>query len=231
MTALKVVLILLLVLFLLGRIRLGGAAEYSADGFRVWARVGALRVKVFPMKPLTEEERRAKEEKKAAKKTKQEAKKAAKKAKEESQKAKSGQTDEPQQQPSKVGGTLKLVKQYLPLVGEAAGGLKRRTRVDRLNVDFVAAGGDDPASAAMSFGYSSATYSIIWPIFEQNFTVKEHRFRTAVDFQAKEPLVYIYAAFSARLGQLVSFALILGWKFLKLYQSGKKSAIKQKEAI
>ena len=54
--------------------------------------------------------------------------------------------------------------------------------------------------------------------------------RTAMDFTAKEPIVYIYAAFSARIGQLVSFALRFGWKFLKIYLRNKNRQKVQKNA-
>ena len=38
----KVFLIVLAVLFLIGQIRVGGLAEYSAQGFQAWVRAGAL---------------------------------------------------------------------------------------------------------------------------------------------------------------------------------------------
>ena len=50
MTLLKILVGILLLLFLLGRIRVGGEAEYSEKGLLVKARVGVLRLLVFPLK-------------------------------------------------------------------------------------------------------------------------------------------------------------------------------------
>ena len=140
----------------------------------------------------------------------------AKGAKKEKEK-KATQTEQP---PAKKGGGLGPVKDLLPLACQAAGELKRRIRIDMLLLELTFAG-SDPASTAMAFGYSNAAIGMLLPLFEHNFNVKEHRVRTAMDFTGKEPTVYIYAAFSARIGQLVSFALRYGWKLLRLGLNGK----------
>ncbi len=198
MTALKVLLVILLVLFLLGRIRVGGSGEYSQEGVFVRVRVGAFRFQVFPLKGEKKE-----------------------KAPKEPEEKKKKPPQEPEEPAAKKGGTLGLVKALLPLACEAAGELKERIRIDKLLLDFVA-GGLDPANTAMLFGYSNGAVGMLLPLFEHNFNVKERRVRTAMDFTAKEPTVYIYAAFSARIGQLVSFALRFGLKFLKIYMTYKK---------
>ena len=120
------------------------------------------------------------------------------------------------------------MREYLPLICEAAGELKRRIRIDELLLDYTLAGKSDAAAAAMSFGYSNAAAGIILALFEQNFEVKERRVRTAVDFNADDPKIYLYAVVSARLGQLLSFALRFGWKFLMIYRKTKNP---KKEAI
>lgn len=204
MTAVKIVAVILLLLFLLGLLRVGGGGEYSAQGFLAWIRVGPVHIRVFPLKKKKEN---AKEKK---------AQKARSKAKED------------QEKKGKQGGGLTLVREYLPLICEAAGALKRRIRIDKLQLDYTLAGREDAAAAAMAFGCSNAAVGMILALFEQNFDVKEQRVRTAVDFNAGSPKVYVYAAFSARLGQLVSFALRFGWKFLMVYQKTKTS---KKEAI
>lgn len=212
MTALKVLLVILLVLFLLGRIRVGGDGEYSADGLFVRVRVGPISVRVFPLKKKRE-------------------KKPPKKKKKVSDPAENGEeegTSAPEK--SKKGGTLDLVKAGLPLVGEAAGELRERIRIDLLCMDLLF-GGTDAAQTAILFGMSNALIAPLLAVFQQNFEVKEHRVRTAVDFNEKTITLYLRAAFSARIGQLLSFALRFGWKFLMEYRAVKKNNTMKKEAI
>ncbi len=196
MTALKMIAVILLLLVLLSLLRVGGGVEYSAEGVRAWVKAGPFRVRVFPVK-----EKKPKKEKKS----------------------KSAKTPAkpPEEDPPKKGGPVELVRRYLPLACEAAGELKRRIRIDELRLDYTAAGKEDAAAAAMSYGYSNAAVGIILGLFEQNFEVKDRRVRLAVDFNADQTKIYVYAAVSARLGQLVSFALRFGWKFFKLYRQSK----------
>lgn len=212
MTALKVLLVILLVLFLLGRIRVGGDGEYSADGLFVRVRVGPISVRVFPLKKKGE-------------------KKPAKKKKKSAPPTQSGEGEKAQEpEKPKKGGALDLVKAGLPLVGEAAGELRERIRIDLLCMDLLF-GGTDAAQTAILFGMSNALIAPLLAVFQQNFEVKEHRVRTAVDFNEKTITLYLRAAFSARIGQLLSFALRFGWKFLMEYRAVKKNNTMKKEAI
>ena len=195
MSVIKVLLVLFVLLFLIGLIRLGGGAEYSAEGVKAHLRAGPFRFQVFPRKEKGDKKERKKPKKKKPPKEEEGSK-------------------------SKVGGPIELVKAFLPLVCEAAGELKRRICIDALRLDYTAGGGD-AAQAAQAFGGANAVIGMLLPLFQQNFELKEYRVRTAVDFNAKGPTIYVYAAFSARLGQLVSFGLRFGWKFLMAYRKQK----------
>lgn len=195
-----------LALFLLSRIRLGGRAEYSADGFYAWIKLGAVYLRVFP--PA---------EKKAGK----------------GQKKKKPPEAPPAQE---KGGSLIRLKELLPLALDAAGRVLRAIRVDRLYLDFTSAG-EDPAAAALAFGYANAAIGMIFPLLEQNFNIKERRIRTKVDFQQAEPAVYLLAQISMTVGQLTTLAAVLAFKFLQyLLTREKKAPVKtgeknQKEAV
>lgn len=213
MTLLKVLAGLLLAVFLLGRIRVGGEAEYAETGLLVKVRVGFLHFQVFPLK-----KKREKTEKK---------KKPSRKKKENPAEIKA----EPEPQPrEKKGGSLELVKGCLPLVCEAAGELKQKIRIDKLYLDLTIASGD-AAGTAMAYGYANMALGMLWPVIEQNFEVKDPKLHTGVDFTARSSAVYIAAGFSARLGQLCSFGLRFGWKFLRIYWKTRPRAKSQKEAI
>lgn len=202
---LKMLLVVLLVFFLIGRIKLGGMVEYSAQGVVCKARLGAIWLQLYP--PKKREKKKEKPEKEKEKPIKEKKKKRPKEQAEELE--------------HKAGGPLALVRQYLPLVGEAAGGMKRRITIDKIYLDFTA-GGQDAAGTAMAFGYANMAIGMLWPVFEQNFVVKDHSFRTDVDFTAQSPTIYLNAVFSIRIGQLVSFAIRLLWRFVQLYRQGKK---------
>ncbi len=203
MRAFTVLLILLLILFLISLIRVGGVVEYSTQGLLVRVRAGRLRFTVFPMK---------KREKKP---------KAPKKKKEKPM--------PPPSEPRKAGGTLELVKEFLPLVAEAAGRFKRKIRVDQLDVELTVAG-PNPAMAAMAFGGANAVLGMMIPLLENNFKIKERSIRTAVDFDRDSPVIYLKAALSLTIGQGMMLALRLGIKALGILWKYRRIR-KQKEAI
>lgn len=207
MTGLKILAWVVLALFLLSLVRLGGGVKYSRDGLYMRLRFGRFSFVVYP--------RKEKEKKEPPKPTK----------------GKSG--GKPEQEPEKGrehGGPLELVKRYLPLACEAAGELKRKIRVDTLWLELTMAG-EDAAAAAMAYGYANMALGMLWPLLEQNFEIRDPRVSTRVDFETDTPTVYINAALSLRLGQLVSFVLRFGWKFLRLYLQTRPRAKSQKEAI
>lgn len=224
MTFLRVLLIVLVVLWLLGRIRLGGWVRYDGDGLAVKVLAGPLRFTVFPQKPLSEAEkaaRKAREEKRRAKKEAKKAKAEARKAK---KKAKRGEKE-----PEKKGGALPPLLDLLPLAAEAAGGLKRRIRIDELTVHLTW-GAEDPAQAALGFGRANAVMGMIWPLLDHNFEVKKHDLGVQVDFNRSSPAVMCRAALTMRLGQLLSFGLRLGFKLLAVWSRSRKGSVEKQEA-
>lgn len=206
MTGLRILAGVLLVLLLLGLVRLGGGVIYSHAGLWVRLRVGIFR---FTILSPERKEKPPKPKKKKPKKEPAEGKK---------------------KPPG--GGALETVRTYLPLVCQAAGELKRKIRIDRLLLELTV-GSANAAETAMAYGRANMALGMLWPLIEQNFEVKEARLHTGADFTLQGSVIYIDAAFSARLGQLVSFALRFGWKFLRTYLQNRPKApqITQKEAI
>ena len=51
MMALAVLAAAALALFLIGQVRVGGRAEFNAEGFFLWIRLGRLQIKLLPGKP------------------------------------------------------------------------------------------------------------------------------------------------------------------------------------
>ena len=206
MKALIVVGVVLAALLLLSLVRVGAVADYSAAGLVFQIRVGALRFTLFPMKPRK--------------------KKKADKPKKPPEPSKAPPPPEPRQ-----GGGLELVKQFLPLLAEAAGRFKRKVRIDRLDIDLTVAC-PDPAMTAVAFGGANAALGMMVPLFENNFNVKERSVRTRVDFDRETPAVAVLAAMSLTIGQGVVLSVSLGVKALKiLLAHRKKVQSTQKEAV
>lgn len=208
MTGWIILIAILLVLYLISRIRLGGRAKYGPDGFYAYVLAGPLKIQLFPMKPKD--------------KTKTEKPKKGKKPKEKPAKAKGHEGEET---PGTVGRVLKL----LPVVAEAAGALKRKIRIDHL-VLTVIWGAEDAASAALGYGKANALLGMIWPLLDNNFKVKKCDWNVDVDYGKTSPEFTADAAITITVGQILSFVIHYGVKLLMNWsRSGKRSA-KQQEA-
>lgn len=184
---------ILLLFFLVSRLRVGGFAEYSESGLLAKLKIGPVYITLYPGKPKPEKEKKAKREKK----------------------------EPPPEEPvSKPGGGWAQFKRFLPLVTDAAGRLRKKIRIDRLYLDYTAAAAD-PAQAAMEYGYANAAVGMILPLFEHHFNVKERRIRTAVDFRSATPTVYVFAALSLTIGQAAALGVRLMIKLLKITSETK----------
>lgn len=208
MTFLKVLLIVLAVLWLLSLIRLGGRVRYGAEGLFVWVLAGPLKVKVLPAKP---------NKKKPKKENKKKEPPAA--AEQHKKKPKEGQP-----------GTLSRLMKLLPVVGQACGALKRKIRVDDLELELIW-GGSDPAAIALGFGQANAALGMIWPIFDHNFKVKRHNFRIGLDYDRREPAVEVQAAVTLTVGQIFALGIHYGVKALAIWIKSGRTPRKKQEAM
>ena len=205
MTALIVLGCILLALILVGLIRVGASVDYSEAGLFVKIKAGPVRIQVLP----------AKEKQKKEKKTK------SRHPADEGAKAATQKN---------VKDTLSLALRFVPLLGEAAGKLVRKIRIDCLKLHVIW-GSADPASAAMGFGAGNAALGMLWPIFEHNFHVKKHDLRVDVDFERKTPALTAQAQATLTIGQIVSLGLVLGVKALKIYLGVRREQTEQKKAV
>ncbi|MDY3905486.1 MAG: DUF2953 domain-containing protein [Lawsonibacter sp.] len=191
----KVFLIVLAALFLVGQIRVGGLAEYSAEGFRAWVRAGALKIRVFPLnkkdKPARKKEKRAKPPKK----------------KEEA-------PPPPKPLAEKAGGALDYARALLPVALDAVGTMYGKLRMDTLELELTV-GAADPADAAMRYGQASAALGALWEPLTRAFHVKDGRARVRVDFEAGEMTVYGLASLSIKIGQILWLSVYFGCKALR----------------
>lgn len=123
---------------------------------------------------------------------------------------------------------LGQIRRALPVALETAGSLKRKIRLDRIYLD-VAAGAEDPASAALTFGGINAALGMIWPLVEQNFKVKDRRIRTQVDFSATKTRIWLDGAATLTIGQALALALRLAPKIPQILGPDQKEQTKEKQ--
>lgn len=198
---------------LIALLRVGARAALEEGVFSLRILAGPIKLKLLPKeeteKPEPEEPG---EEKKKPKKPKK-----AKKAK----KAKKGKKGEPgetaggeekkKELPVKI--TVELISTVLNAVGELLGRLRRKISIDRLTVHYTVAS-EDPASAAMTYGYASAGISALMPVIENIFKVRERDVGVAVTFERSEGDFYIDAQLTLAIWEILYIAFAV-WPVVK----------------
>ena len=206
MTFLKVLLVLLAVFWLISLIRIGGRVSYGEAGLSASALVGPFKIRLLPGRP----------KKKKPEKPKKEAPPAAEKHKKEPKEGKPG--------------TLSRLMQLLPVVGQACGALKRKIRIDDLELELIW-GGTDPAAVALGYGRANAALGMLWPILDHNFKVKRHAFQVSPDYGRGEPGVELRAAVTLTVGQAAALGLRYGTKALAAWFKSGRTPRKKQEAL
>ena len=210
MTFWKVLLVILAVLWLISLIRIGGRVSYGGAGLVVTALVGPLKIQILPAK-----------QKKPKK-----AKKPRKPKKEKPPVAEKHKKEPVEGQP----GTLSRLMQLLPVVGQACGALKRKIRIDDLELELIW-GAPDPAAAALGYGRANGVLGMIWPILDHNFKVKRHSFQIDLDYGRTEPAVELRAAVTLSLGQIAALGVRYGGKALLVWMKSGRIPRKKQEAM
>lgn len=228
MTALRIILIILLVLWLIGRIRLKGFVEYSEEGIIAQLRVLWFKITLFPPKPKQDKpEKKPKKPKKPPKKPKKTPK--PKQSQKPKNPPKTGEPEKPEEpekpkeQPQderpvteKLGGLWSLFRDAVPLVCQAAGKLLHKLRIEDLTLHLTWAC-EDPADAAMGYGVGEAALGTVWPLLDRAFDIRRRDVGVAVDFTRTTPVIYARALLSFTIGQLMSLGVIYGCKALALF--------------
>lgn len=213
--------LVVIVLFLIGQVKVGVGAEFAQDGLTVRARLGWIKIKVFPLP-----EKEGKKQKK--KKGKTQSAQASKANQKEEKKAKAEKTIG-----EKIGGALDLVKQFLPLALEAAGCFWRKLVMDELEL-CLTVGGADPADTAMLYGRANAALAALWEPITNAFHVKEGHAQVRIDFDAPGMTLYGKAALSLKIVQILWLAVYFGCKALVRflnYRSIRKAKQKERKAV
>ena len=178
MTVLLILGIVVLALVLVGLIRVGVRVEYAQTGLTLRLLAGPVKLTLYPRKAKRPGPAKA-------------------------AKAKKPKPPKPARTPGEL---LALVRGLLPVALEAAGGLRRRIRVDEFCLDVVV-GTPDPARTAIQYGRLNGAIGMLWPLAEENLRIVRWRIRTNTDFTAAHTALRLRAAATLTIGQLLALAL------------------------
>lgn len=125
-------------------------------------------------------------------------------------------------------GSWKKFRQYLPLICEAAGELRQKMVVRRLNIHLVWAG-ENPAEAAIGYGMIHGVIGGLWNLIDGNFRVRDHKFVVDLDYEKHQPQVAAKAVLSLRVGQAIQFGIRYAMKLAAMQRDQREQTDNSKE--
>ena len=180
------------ILVIIALLRLGADIRYDESGLYVSVFAGPVRITVLPRKIKGTDGKKKQKKKKKDKKDG------------------SGEVEG-----DKKGGAARKLLDIISAVSEPLKRLRKRLLVNELTLRYCAAGGQDPAKAAMSYGYTNAAAGTLLGILEKLFRIKKRSVSTSVDFTADEPLVFAKLKLSLTVWEIIYIAAGLDIKKLK----------------
>lgn len=161
---LVVALLLLALLLLLAPVRVGAVGQYSKAGLAAWAKVGPVRVRVWPRpqreKPKKERERQPEE-------------------------------PEPEDEITE-GGTIDKLKAVLAEVGPILGQVRRRLVFSEITLHYTASA-EDAATTALAYGGANMAANNIVSMLRHGFQVKRQDIQIHANFNGDGDTVFLRA--------------------------------------
>lgn len=204
-------LITLGVLSCLAVLPLGVDAAYDEDGIRVSVAVWRFSFLVFP-RPKKESKKKP-EEKPAAAEPKE--------TEEESLPKPPQPPEKPAQPKEKKGGSLLDFIPFVKLAVSFLDSLRRKLRLDILDVKVTLAGGD-PCDLATNYGRVWAAVGSLMPRLENWFVIKKRNVDVQCDFTASDILILAHLRLTITVGRALSLVAVYGCRALKEFLILKK---------
>lgn len=195
MTALKVIGVILLIVFLIGLIRVGAAVRFGEElGLRLL--IGPFRITLLPAK-----KKKAAETGKTEQSGKKKSRSLPKLTREE---------------------WRDFITTALSALKETARRTCRRLRIDPLEI-LIVFGGEDPADIAQSYGYASAAMWSVMPQLEDLFHIPDPSLHLRMDYSAKETRAEGSVGLSLRVWDMLIIAFALMRPMLKWYRRFRRA--------
>lgn len=204
MTWWMILLLIFAVLFLIGCIPVGVSALYREEQLTVKLKIGLLRLQVLPGK-----EKPAKKPKKPKKKQE----------KPKNPQPKTAGAGEKKKGSNLLPNGLWSVLDYLQLLSDTLGNLRRKLRLEVLTL-HATFGGDDPAKAAMSYGRAWAAVGALEPWLDRLFVIKKRDIRPILDYNVEKQTIDGQLTLTITIGRALALGIRAGFGFLKIFKGG-----------
>ncbi len=218
---------ILLVLVLVLQLRVGVQVVYNWEGPSVRVRLGPgraawLHIRLYPRKRAGTAGGEAAGKSAAGKKKKREKKPG---------KGGKGQGAAPPVPLSRrIGGALGYAMALLPILLDLGRRFAGKLQIDTLTMELTA-GGPDPAQAAMLYGRAQAALGALWFPLTEAFQVKDGHAWARIDFDAPGMLLYVEAALSLKMGQILLIGLYAGGRALRTLLAVRRSRKQARKAV
>lgn len=209
-------LIALAVIVVLAILPLGASVIYNEKGPLVRIIAGPVKIKVYPMKKKAPKDK-PKEEKKQGPDPEKEAADAEKKAKQTEEKAKTKQAADPDEK----GGSILDFWPFVELVVNFLGDLRRKLRLNHLQLHLTMGGGD-PCDLAVNYGRANAGMAALLAQLERLFVIKRRDVHINCDFTADKTTILARLDLTITLGRIIGLVVCYGIRALKTYLSIQK---------
>ena len=187
-------LIALAVILLLGILPLGVSAQYNEAGPLVRLIFGPVKLQVFPSKKKESKEEKPKEQEKI----------------QPSGQAKPDKTEKG----GKLSDFLPIVQTILDFLCD----LRRKLRVNRLDMKLTMAGGD-PCDLAVNYGRAWAALGNLEPQLDRLFVIKKKDLQVQCDFEETDTRVEARLDLTITVGRLLALATRYGIRVLREFLS------------
>ncbi len=170
---------------------IGISAMYDHNGALVRLILGPVRFTVFPRKKKSKGTA-AKEEKDI------------------------GQSEKGASKKKNSGGSIWDFKSLLDLVLDLLTDLRRKLRVDRLELKLILAG-DDPCDLALNYGRAWTALGNLMPTIDRYFVIKKRNLEVECDFTSQATLIWARMDLTITLGRVLSLGVWHGFRLLREY--------------
>lgn len=212
--------IILAILILLLILPLGVSVKYNGDGPLVRILAGPVKITVFPRPKKGKKQKKAKKEK-----TQPEAAPEPMPAEDpippapapRSSVAPESKNPEKKEQGGSWTDFLPLVKVGLDFLT----GLRRRLRVNVLELKLILAGGD-PCNLAVNYGRAWAAVGNLMPHLDRLFVIRKRDVEVECDFTASKTTVIARLDITLTLGRLLALVVVIAIRALKIFLQIKK---------